>query len=38
MLAELLETVEAVAEGSLGLLPSPRSDLDVRLEACLAAR
>ena len=32
MLAELLETVEAVAEGSLGFRPIPRSDRDVRLE------
>ncbi|MBA3364746.1 MAG: hypothetical protein H0U03_03020 [Actinobacteria bacterium] len=31
MLAELLEAVKAVAEGSLGLLPIPGLDLDLRL-------
>jgi hypothetical protein len=32
VLAELLETVKAVAEGSLGFGPIPRSDRDVRIE------
>jgi hypothetical protein len=31
VLAALLEVGEAVAEGSLGVLPRSRSDLDIRL-------